>query len=87
MPHWSITTSENRTARTRAAAYYRSLIQARENSVAKRTVDEEKRRKELLAAPKAEEADAAPRVTIQDGIDRATRIEVADSAAVRPGKY
>jgi len=46
--------------------------------------DEEKRRDQLLAAPKSVEADAAPRieVTHRDGI---TRIDIRDDAAVRPG--
>ncbi|WP_375386711.1 hypothetical protein [uncultured Microbacterium sp.] len=46
--------------------------------------DEEKRRDQLLAAPHAVEADAAPRidVTHHDGI---TRIDIRDDAQVRPG--
>ncbi|HWM15465.1 MAG TPA: hypothetical protein VNP97_02640 [Microbacterium sp.] len=46
--------------------------------------DEEKRRDQLLAAPNAVEADAAPRidVTHREGV---TRIDVRDDAAVRPG--
>ncbi len=30
-------------------------------------------------------ADAAPRITLSEGSDGATRIDVADTAAVRPG--
>jgi hypothetical protein len=46
--------------------------------------DEEKRRDQLLAAPNAVEADAAPRidVTHRDGV---TRIDIRDDAEVRPG--
>jgi hypothetical protein len=46
--------------------------------------DDEKRRDQLLAAPDAQEADAAPRidVTRQDGV---TRIDIRDDAPVRPG--
>lgn len=45
---------------------------------------DEKRRDQLLAAPDAVEADAAPRidVTERDGV---TRIDVRDDAPVRPG--
>jgi len=46
---------------------------------------DEKRHDELTAAPKATEADAAPRieVTEKDGI---TRVDWRDDAEVRPGK-
>jgi hypothetical protein len=46
--------------------------------------DDEKRRDQLLAAPNAVEADAAPRidVTRRDGV---TRIDIRDDAQVRPG--
>lgn len=46
--------------------------------------DEEKRRDQLLSAPNAVEADAAPRidVTHRDGV---TRIDIRDDAPVRPG--
>ncbi|MFS0732573.1 hypothetical protein ABC304_11280 [Microbacterium sp. 1P10UB] len=46
--------------------------------------DEAKRRDQLLAAPGAVEADAAPRIDVshRDGV---TRIDVRDDAAVRPG--
>jgi len=46
---------------------------------------DEKRHDELTAAPKATEADAAPRieVTEEDGV---TRIDWRDDAPVRPGK-
>jgi hypothetical protein len=47
---------------------------------------DEKRHDQLTTAPKADEGDAAPRVTktrIDGGV---TRIDIADTAAVRPGK-
>lgn len=46
--------------------------------------DEQKRRDQLLAAPNAVEADAAPRidVTRHDGV---TRIDIRDDAQMRPG--
>lgn len=46
--------------------------------------DEEKRRDQLLRAEGSTEADAAPRITISDG-DGVPRIDIADTAAVRPG--
>ncbi len=47
--------------------------------------DEDKRRDQLLRAAGSTEADAAPRVVISkaDGI---TRVDIADTAAVRPGR-
>ena len=45
---------------------------------------EEKRRDQLLAAPGAVEADAAPRIEVSEH-DGNTRIDIADTAAVRPG--
>lgn len=47
---------------------------------------DDKRHDQLTTAPKASEADAAPRVTVQKEADGVTRIDVADTAAVRPGK-
>ena len=46
--------------------------------------EDEKRRDQLLAAPGAVEADAAPRidVTHHDGV---TRIDIRDDAEIRPG--
>ena len=44
----------------------------------------EKRHDQLTTAPKASEADAAPRITTSEH-DGVTRIDVADTAAVRPG--
>lgn len=45
---------------------------------------EEKRRDQLLAAPESVEADAAPRIEVSKH-DGNTRIDIADTAAVRPG--
>lgn len=47
--------------------------------------DDEKRHDQLTRAPKSEESDAAPRIVTSEGTDGATRIDVADTAAVRPG--
>jgi len=47
--------------------------------------DDEKRRDELTRAPKSSEEDAAPRITIEKKPDGVTRIDVADTAVVRPG--
>ena len=44
----------------------------------------EKRRDQLLAAPDAVESDAAPRIEVSEH-DGNTRIDIADTAAVRPG--
>ena len=51
-----------------------------------RITDDEERHEELTAAPKASEADAAPRIEVREKADGVRRIDVADSAAVRPGK-
>lgn len=48
--------------------------------------DPEERREQLTAAPKADPGDAAPRVKVTESDEEVTRIDVADSAAVRPGK-
>jgi len=47
--------------------------------------DEEKRHDQLTTAPKASEEDAAPRITITEKPDGVKRIDVADTAVVRPG--
>ena len=47
--------------------------------------DDEKRHDQLTRAPKSTEEDAAPRITTSEQPDGATRIDVADTAAVRPG--
>lgn len=49
-------------------------------------VDPEARREQLTAAPNAVEEDAAPRVETTERGDGVTRVDVADTAAVRPGK-
>ncbi len=48
--------------------------------------DPEEREEQLTRAPKSDPEDAAPRVTLSEGTGGATRIDVADTAAVRPGK-
>ena len=47
--------------------------------------DDEKRRDQLTTAPKADEKDAAPRIETSATPSGATRIDVADTAVVRPG--
>ena len=47
--------------------------------------DDEKRHDQLTRAPKSSEEDAAPRIVTTEGSDGATRIDVADTAVVRPG--
>lgn len=46
--------------------------------------DDQKRREELLRAGGSTEADAAPRIETSER-DGVTRIDIADTAAVRPG--
>ena len=46
---------------------------------------DEKRHDQLTSAPKASERDAAPRIETAELGSGATRIDVADSAVVRPG--
>ena len=48
--------------------------------------DDEKRHDQLTRAPKSTEADAAPRIVTSKGAAGATRIDIADTAVVRPGK-
>jgi hypothetical protein len=48
--------------------------------------DEEKRHDQLTRAPKSDESDAAPRITTSTSPEGVTRIDVADTAKVRPGK-
>jgi len=45
---------------------------------------DEKRRDQLLRAEHSTEADAAPRIEVSEH-DGVTRIDIADTAAVRPG--
>lgn len=47
--------------------------------------DDQKRRDQLTRAPNSTEDDAAPRIEVSEGENGATRIDVADTAAVRPG--
>jgi hypothetical protein len=49
-------------------------------------VDPDSRREELTRAPKSDPEDAAPRIVLSEGTNGATRIDVADTAVVRPGK-
>jgi hypothetical protein len=48
-------------------------------------LDEDDRHEQLTAAPDADPADAAPRIRLSKGANGATRIDIADTAAVRPG--
>jgi hypothetical protein len=47
--------------------------------------DDEKRHDQLTRAPKSSEEDAAPRITTSEQPNGVTRIDVADTAVVRPG--
>jgi len=47
--------------------------------------DDEKRRDQLLRLSGSTEADAAPRITVEETRDGVKRIDIADTAAVRPG--
>lgn len=47
--------------------------------------DDEKRHDQLTRAPKSSEEDAAPRIVTSEGTGGAIRIDVADTAVVRPG--
>ncbi|CAN5207179.1 hypothetical protein BH09ACT5_BH09ACT5_09490 [soil metagenome] len=47
--------------------------------------DDEKRHDQLTRAPKSSEEDAAPRITTTELADGVTRIDVAETAVVRPG--
>ena len=47
--------------------------------------DEEKRRDQLLRLSGSTEADAAPRITVEETDEGVTRIDIAATAAVRPG--
>jgi len=46
--------------------------------------DDEKRRDQLLRAADSTEADAAPRIVVSE-VDGVTRVDIAETAAVRPG--
>jgi len=47
--------------------------------------DDEKRHDQLTTAPQATEEDAAPRIETTDTPGGATRVDIADTAVVRPG--
>ena len=47
--------------------------------------DDEKRHDQLTRAPKSSEEDAAPRIVTTEEPGGVTRIDVADTAVVRPG--
>ncbi|WP_043670633.1 hypothetical protein [Clavibacter michiganensis] len=47
---------------------------------------EEKRHEQLTTAPKAVESDAAPRIDVTEQDGGVTRIDVAETASVRPGR-
>jgi hypothetical protein len=49
-------------------------------------LDPDERREELTRAPKSSPEDAAPRIQVSEGDDGAARIDVAETAVVRPGK-
>ena len=51
----------------------------------KKMTDDEKRHDQLTRAPKSDASDAAPRITLSEGTDGATRVDIAETAAVRPG--
>lgn len=48
-------------------------------------LDPEERVEQLTAAPEADPEDAAPRITLSEGTGGATRIDIAETAVVRPG--
>jgi hypothetical protein len=48
-------------------------------------LDPDERREELTRAPKSSPEDAAPRIVLSEGADGATRVDVAETAVVRPG--
>jgi len=52
----------------------------------RKQVDPDERREELTRAPKSSPEDAAPRIDLSKGTDGATRVDIADTAVVRPGK-
>ena len=49
-------------------------------------LDPEEREEQLTRAPKSDEEDAAPRIEVTERGDGVKRIDVADTAVVRPGK-
>ncbi|MBG6239462.1 hypothetical protein IWX78_002449 [Mycetocola sp. CAN_C7] len=57
---------------------------AESQGTAQEPTHEEKRHDQLTTAPEATEEDAAPRIEVSEGENGATRIDIADDAAVRP---
>ena len=55
-----------------------------DSTLADRMTDDEKRTDQLTRAPKSDPEDVAPRITTTQ-LGGVTRIDVADSAVVRPG--
>lgn len=53
---------------------------------ARHLTDPEDREEQLRRAPKSDPEDSAPRVELSEGTDGATRIDVAETAVVRPGR-
>lgn len=53
--------------------------------MAKELLDPDERREQLTRAGGSEPADAAPRIEVSEGTGGATRIDIAETAAVRPG--
>ena len=49
-------------------------------------LDPEERREELTRAPKSDPEDAAPRITATTQSGGPTRIDIAETAVVRPGR-
>ncbi|GAB3578048.1 hypothetical protein GCM10027406_13610 [Leifsonia lichenia] len=47
---------------------------------------DEKREDQLTAAPKATDADAKPRIAVEEAEPGVTRIDIRDDAYARPGK-
>ena len=56
-----------------------------DDSSADQMSDDEKRHDQLTRAPKSSEEDAAPRIVAEQKPGGVTRINVADTAVVRPG--
>jgi hypothetical protein len=48
-------------------------------------LDPDERREEMTRAPKSSPEDAAPRIVLSEGTGGATRIDIAETAVVRPG--
>ncbi|WP_172582817.1 hypothetical protein [Subtercola boreus] len=46
----------------------------------------EKRRDQLMTAPKADESDAEPRIDVTEVSEHVTRVDVRDDAKYRPGR-